>query len=81
MLTRLKGSIKKKPYQIILWRIILQKAWQEFCSSVVSSDMVYMTWTPSRGIMLIQSEGARALSDFEAKWILSAAFKRQKIVN
>ncbi len=32
-----------------------------------------------RGIMPIQSEGARAPSDFWAKWILNAASKRQKI--
>ncbi len=29
--------------------------------------------------MPIQSEGARAPSDFWGKWILKAAFKRQKI--
>ncbi len=29
--------------------------------------------------MPIQSEGARAPSDFWAKWILNAASKRQKI--
>ncbi len=32
-----------------------------------------------RGVMPIQSEGARAPSDFWAKWILNAASKRQKI--
>ncbi len=33
-----------------------------------------------RGVMPIESERARALSDFWAKWILNAASKRQKIV-
>ncbi len=31
-----------------------------------------------RGVMPIQSEGARSPSDFWAKWILKAASKRQK---
>ncbi len=34
-----------------------------------------------RGGMPIQSEGARAHSDFWAKWILHAVFKRQKIAD
>ncbi len=33
----------------------------------------------ARGVMPIQSEEARAPSDFWAKWILNAASKRQKI--
>ncbi len=32
-------------------------------------------------IMPIQSEGARAPSDFWAKWILNAVSKRQKIAD
>ncbi len=32
-----------------------------------------------RGVMPIETKGARAPSDFWAKWILNAASKRQKI--
>ncbi len=35
----------------------------------------------TRGVMPIQSEGARAPLDFWAKWILNAASKRQKIAD
>ncbi len=43
--------------------------------------MLFFYSNIARGVMPIESEGARAPSDFWAKWILNAASKRQKIAD
>ncbi len=49
---------------------------------VAYHDIIYhLIAFVSRGVMPIQSKGARASSDFWAKWILNAASKRQKIAD
>ncbi len=40
-------------------------------------DVAWAIYVTHRGVMPIESEGARATLDVWAKWILNAAFKRQ----
>ncbi len=58
-----------------------QRYWSRNMSDLVKSDSASRWMPATRGVMPIQSEGARALSDFWAKWILNAASKRQKIAD